>query len=75
MAPRYMSVDVECIATSKRHDARAVCSVAVVDAKENVLLNTKVKPEGRVFSYLTPLTGEKNGFPHLKYTRTISSIA
>lgn len=58
---RYMSVDVECVATGKRHDAREVCSVAVVDATERVLLLKKVKPESPVMSYLTPLTGLRQG--------------
>lgn len=56
-----MSVDVECVATGIRHDAREVCFVAVVDAEENVLLSKKVKPESPVVSYLTPLTGVHKG--------------
>ena len=28
---KYVSVDVECIATGKRHDDREVCYIAVVD--------------------------------------------
>ena len=58
---RYMSVDVECVANGTRHDAREVCYVAVVDGQGNVLLSKKVKPEGRVVSYLTPLTGVRKG--------------
>ena len=57
----YISVDVECVATGRRHDAREVCSVAVVDGKEKVLLVKKVKPKSRVVSYLTPLTGVRPG--------------
>lgn len=58
---RYMSVDVECVATGKRHDAREVCLVSMVDADSNVLLSKKVKPESPVVSYLTPLTGVREG--------------
>ena len=58
---KYMSIDVECVATSRCHDAREVCSVAVVDGKEKVLLVKKVKPKSRVVSYLTPLTGVRPG--------------
>ena len=56
-----MSVDVECVANGKRHDAREVCSVAVVDGNGKVLLSKKVKPVGPVVSYLTPLTGLRQG--------------
>ncbi len=58
---RYMSVDVECVATGICHDARDVCSVAVVDGKEKILLYKMVKPEKPVVSYLTPLTGVREG--------------
>lgn len=58
---KYMSVDVECVATGKRHDAREVCSVAVVDGDGKVLLSKKVKPVSPVVSYLTPLTGLREG--------------
>ena len=56
-----MSVDVECVATGRRHDAREVCSVAVVDSEGKVLLSKKVKPVSPVVSYLTPLTGLREG--------------
>ena len=56
-----MSVDVECVASGVRHDARDVCFVAVVDGNERVLLSKKVKPEKPVVSYLTPLTGIRKG--------------
>ena len=58
---RYFSIDVECVATSCRHDSRAVALIAVVDKDENIILKTKVKPEQKVFSYLTPLTGLRAG--------------
>ena len=58
---KFVSVDVECVATGKRHDARAVSLVAVVDKNERVLLKKKVKPVEPVVSYLTPLTGLRAG--------------
>ncbi len=54
-------MDVECVATGQRHDAREVCSVAVVDSDGKVLLSKKVKPVGPIVSYLTPLTGLRRG--------------
>ena len=58
---KYVSVDVECVATGPRHDARAVALVAVIDQDERVLLKKKVKPKEKVMSYLTPLTGIREG--------------
>ena len=58
---KYFSVDVECVATGRRHDERSVASVAVVDKDEKVLLKAKVKQDNPVFSYLTPLTGLHRG--------------
>ena len=40
---------------------RDVCFVAVVNNREKVLLLKKVKPEKRVVSYLTPITGFREG--------------
>jgi DNA polymerase III alpha subunit (gram-positive type) len=65
----YYSIDVEAVATGPRHNERAVAHVAVVDANENVLLNVYVKPEKKIFSCLTALTGvtreaiEEHGIP------------
>ena len=56
-----MSVDVECVATGYGHNDHSVCRVAVVDENERVLLNEYVKPEGRIASYLTPITGVREG--------------
>ena len=56
-----MSVDVECVATGRGHNDRGVCRVAVVDDSERVLLNEYVKPEERIVSYLTPVTGVREG--------------
>ena len=58
---RYIALDVECVATGRRHDDRDVALVAVVDANEQVILKRKVKPEKPVMSYLTPLTGLRKG--------------
>ena len=58
---RYIALDVECVATGRRHDDRDLCLVAVVDANEKVILRRKVKPEKSVVSYLTPLTGVHPG--------------
>lgn len=54
---RYIALDVKCVATGVRHDARAPCFVALVDYDENIILEKKVKPEAPIVSYLTPLTG------------------
>ena len=56
-----MSVDVECVATGRRHDDREVCSVAVVNGEGDVILSKKVKPESPIVSYLTPITGVRKG--------------
>ena len=53
----YYSIDVECVATAKTHNARAVAQISLVDEYEQVLLNLYVKPDLPVVSYLTPLTG------------------
>ena len=58
---RYIALDVECVATGKRHDDRDVCLVAVVDYNENVIFKKKVNPEKPIVSYITPLTGLKQG--------------
>ena len=54
---KFTSIDVECVATGRRHDAHVVALVAVVDQNESVLCNKKVKVTEPVVSYLTPLTG------------------
>ena len=58
---KFVSVDVECVATGRRHDARSVALVAVVDQEERVLFRKKVKPSEEVVSYITPLTGLRAG--------------
>jgi RNA exonuclease 4 len=56
-----IAVDVECVATGIRHDARSVCSVALVAEDERVILYKKVKPSEPIVSYLTPITGMRAG--------------
>lgn len=56
-ASRYVSVDVECVATGPGHNDRAPCSVAIVDLDETELLNAFFRPALPIFSYLTELTG------------------
>ena len=58
---KYVSIDVECVATGRRHDARSVALVAIVDQDERVLLMKKVKPSETIVSFLTPLTGLREG--------------
>ena len=58
---KYVCIDVECVATGRRHDAHSVALVAIVDQDERVLLKKKVKPREEVMSYLTPLTGLREG--------------
>ena len=58
---KFACVDVECVSTGRRHDARSVALVAIVDQDERVLLKRKVKPTEAVMSYLTPLTGLRKG--------------
>ena len=58
---KFLSVDVECVATGYSHNERAVGHVAVVDQDENVVYQQYVKPDQPVVSYLTPLTGISAG--------------
>ena len=58
---KYVCIDVECVATGRRHDARSVALVAIVDQDERLLLKKKVKPTEKIVSYLTPLTGLREG--------------
>lgn len=58
---RYIGLEVKCVSTGLRHDARAICFVAVIDYDETVLLQKTVKPSAAVVSYITPLTRLKEG--------------
>ena len=51
------ALDVECVATGKTHNDRAVAQIGLVDAYGRCVLNVYVKPKKEVVSYLTPLTG------------------
>jgi RNA exonuclease 4 len=53
----YFGIDVECIATGTKHNARAVGHIAVVDQWCRTVLNIYVKPKEKVISYLPALTG------------------
>ena len=57
---RLFSIDVECVASGRRHDERAVALIVVVDETEKVMLKRTVK-QTHVYSYLTGLTGVKPG--------------
>ena len=57
MPEKYFSIDVECVATGIRHDARSIALVAVVDKHEKLIYKKKVKVHKHIVSYLTPLTG------------------
>eukprot|EP00697_Spironema_sp_BW2_P015592 gnl/Spiro4/650_TR369_c0_g1_i1.p1 gnl/Spiro4/650_TR369_c0_g1~~gnl/Spiro4/650_TR369_c0_g1_i1.p1 ORF type:complete len:227 (+),score=36.01 gnl/Spiro4/650_TR369_c0_g1_i1:161-841(+) len=63
MAQRIVSMDVECIATGRGHNDRAVARVSIcVDAgggRVDTVLDIMVAPPDglRIVSYLTPLTG------------------
>ena len=58
---RFFCIDVECIATGPRHDARAVALIATVDKNEQVVFKETIKQDRFVFNYLTPLTSLKKG--------------
>ena len=58
---QFCCIDVECVATGRRHDERGVAYVAMVDQDEHLLLKRKVRPSGKVENYLTPLTGLRPG--------------
>jgi len=52
----YLSVVVECVATGRTHNDRAVAHVALVDEELNVALNIYIKPDEDVVSYLQIIT-------------------
>ena len=54
--PMY-ALDVECVATGKTHNDRAVAQIGLVDAYGRCVLNVLRQAEKEVVSYLTPLTG------------------
>mmetsp|Transcript_29787 Transcript_29787/g.76469 ORF Transcript_29787/g.76469 Transcript_29787/m.76469 type:complete len:252 (-) Transcript_29787:293-1048(-) len=53
----FYSIDVECVATGIKHNARSVGQISLVDQYERGILNLYVRPSEPVVSYLTPLTG------------------
>eukprot|EP00049_Salpingoeca_infusionum_P022678 m.8144 g.8144 ORF g.8144 m.8144 type:complete len:218 (-) comp5323_c0_seq1:217-870(-) len=56
-----LSIDVECVANGLGHNDRAPCLVAIVDGHGRVLLRRSIIVEGGITSYLTPVTGIKEG--------------
>jgi RNA exonuclease 4 len=54
-------MDVECIATGPGHAERSPCSVVIVDYWLNRVLDCVIKPAMPVFSYLTEITGFRQG--------------
>lgn len=51
------SIDVECVASGKRHCDREVARIAIVNSMCEVIYSSFVKPSVPIVSYLTPLTG------------------
>jgi RNA exonuclease 4 len=45
----FFAIDVECVATGKEHDARAVARIAMVDDKGETIFDEHVKPTVRRF--------------------------
>ena len=66
---KYYSIDVECVATEKQHNARATAQIALIGHDERSRLNLYIKQEQEVLSYMEPLTGlskellDKHGIP------------
>ncbi len=58
---KCFGIELECVATGLRHDQRAVARIIIVNQSEKVILNCTVKVQSKIFSYLTPLTGLKEG--------------
>jgi hypothetical protein len=46
----FLAIDVECVATGKEHDARAVARIAMVDEKGETVFDEHVKPKVRRLS-------------------------
>lgn len=57
MDSKLYSIDVECVATGTRHCDRDVAKIAIVNAMCDVVYESFVKPQKKIVSYLTPLTG------------------
>lgn len=54
---RYISIDVECIASGTRHWDRVPAKVSVVDQHERIVFDSCIMPPAAPVSYLTRLTG------------------
>lgn len=55
------SLDVECVAVGPGHNDRSPATAALVDFAGNTLGQWTIKPDRRIVSYLTPLTGLRSG--------------
>ncbi len=79
-ASPVFSIDVECVATGVRHDARAVAQIALVDEFEKVLCNIHVKPDEPIVSYLPALTGldkktiDESGIPQSEAVARVKAL-
>lgn len=78
---RYISIDVECIASGPGHNDRVPCWVAAVDETGSVLLNAKISVDpNSIFSTLTHITGvtsemlEREGQPILEVMERLYSV-
>jgi len=53
---KYCSLLVECVATGKGHNDRAVAHIALVDEDMKAIVNVYINPKEEVFSCLTQIT-------------------
>eukprot|EP00933_Yihiella_yeosuensis_P044751 TRINITY_DN40007_c0_g1_i1.p1 TRINITY_DN40007_c0_g1~~TRINITY_DN40007_c0_g1_i1.p1 ORF type:complete len:358 (+),score=57.74 TRINITY_DN40007_c0_g1_i1:46-1119(+) len=62
-ADEVFSLDVECVATGRTHlkSDREPCSLALVDGRGKVVMQTLIQPSRPVVSYLTQFTGLREG--------------
>ena len=54
---RFVSINIEFVATGRRHDDRDLCSITMVGRTGNVIFSNRIKPDKDIVSYLTPITG------------------
>lgn len=54
--PRFIALDVECVANGRGHSDRIPATVSLVDFEYNILQDAKITVNN-IYSYLTPLTG------------------
>jgi RNA exonuclease 4 len=64
--PRYVALDVECVATGSGHSERIPATVALVSKDGRTLQDDAILVDN-VYSYLTPLTGlSRDDFKHAR---------